>query len=108
MIKLVDLLKVLADEKRFKIVNLLLEQTLCVRALAGKLEISEAAVSQHLKILREAGLVKGEKRGYWTHYSVEEDVLTRIGDDLKNLVQQKTGCSPLCQPDSLKKCLRKE
>ena len=62
MKKLVKSLKVLADEKRFKIITLLLKESYCVGALAKNLKISEAAVSQHLKILREAGFVKGEKK----------------------------------------------
>ena len=64
--------KALSDESRFKLVNLLLTHDFCVGALAHHLKISEAAVSQHLRQLREAGLVKGEKRGYWTHYTVDK------------------------------------
>ncbi len=39
------------------------------------MDISESAVSQHLKILRNAGIVKGDKRGYFTHYYVDRDLL---------------------------------
>ena len=56
-------LKALSDETRMKIVILLLKNNYCVRALAKELKISEAAVSQHLKVLREAGLLTGEKKG---------------------------------------------
>ena len=71
--EIVQVFKVLSDETRFKLINLLLTHDLCVGALAHHLGISEAAVSQHLKQLREVGLVKGEKRGYWTHYMVERN-----------------------------------
>ena len=64
-------LKALADEKRLKILRMLLNSDLCVGALANHLGVSKPAVSQHLQILRKAGLVKGEKRGYWTHYKVD-------------------------------------
>ncbi len=80
------LLKALSDENRFKMVNLLLAQPYCVGALANQLGISEAAVSQHLQLLRKVGLVKGEKRGYWTHYIVEKDLLISLGENLKNIV----------------------
>jgi len=81
----VQVFKMLSDETRFELVNLLLTHDLCVGALARRLGISEAAVSQHLKQLREAGLVKGEKRGYWTHYMVERNVLTDLAGALTGL-----------------------
>ena len=73
MVQIVKLFKALADENRLKIVSLLSYNNLCVGALARVLNISKPAVSQHLKILREAGLVRGEKIGYWTHYRVETE-----------------------------------
>lgn len=81
----VQILKALSDETRFELVKLLLTHDLCVRALAHHLKISEAAASQHLKLLREAGLVKGEKRGYWTHYMVDRDKLNELAETLKGL-----------------------
>jgi DNA-binding transcriptional ArsR family regulator len=81
----VQTLKTLSDETRFELIRLLLTHDLCVGALAHHLKISEAAVSQHLKLLREAGLVKGEKRGYWTHYLVEKDKLNELAELLKGL-----------------------
>ncbi len=59
--EIVQVFKTLSDETRFNLVRLLLTHDFCVGALAHRLGISEAAVSQHLKSLREAGLVKGEK-----------------------------------------------
>ena len=53
--------KALSDESRFKLVNLLLTHDFCVGALAHHLKISEAAVSQHLKHLREVGWSKVKK-----------------------------------------------
>ncbi len=81
-------LKALSDETRWRLVHLLLTQDLCGKALAGRLGVSEAAVSQHLKILREAGLVDGEKRGYWIHYSVEREALQEIIAELGRMVRQ--------------------
>jgi ArsR family transcriptional regulator len=92
----IALLKALSDETRFKILQILLTRDLCVRALAYQLKISEAAVSQHLKQLRKVGLVKGEKRGYWTHYMVEKNRLndlSKILDELTHLPPRpETGC----------------
>jgi ArsR family transcriptional regulator len=83
----VKILKALADETRFNLLNLLLTHDLCVGALARHLKISEAAVSQHLKYLRDAGLVKGEKRGYWTHYTVAKERLIELAERLKDLTR---------------------
>lgn len=52
--------KALADENRLLLLRLLLRRNCCVRALARQLDISEAAVSQHLKVLREAGLISAK------------------------------------------------
>jgi ArsR family transcriptional regulator len=88
MTEILPTLKALADETRFRIINLLLTHDLCVGALAGHLNISKAAVSQHLQILRKAGLVTGEKRGYWTHYSVDKSTIHRIAEDLIKTADQ--------------------
>ncbi|SLM32260.1 Transcriptional regulator, ArsR family [Desulfamplus magnetovallimortis] len=83
---LIQSLKALADENRMKILTLLMKGDLCVGALANRLEISKPAVSQHLKILREAGLIKGEKRGYWTHYVVEREAIANISKQIGELI----------------------
>jgi len=87
MMETVDLFRALSDETRFKLLQLLLTSDLCVGALAYRLKISEAAVSQHLQQLRKVGLVRGEKRGYWTHYMVEKDRLHELGKTLEDLTR---------------------
>jgi ArsR family transcriptional regulator, arsenate/arsenite/antimonite-responsive transcriptional repressor len=82
---LINSLKALSDETRFKLVNLLLKHDLCVGALAIRLNITESAVSQHLKVLRDAGIVRGDKRGYYTHYYVDCTVLKDIAEDILKL-----------------------
>ncbi|MGI6097598.1 MAG: ArsR/SmtB family transcription factor [Dethiobacteria bacterium] len=77
--------RLLGDKTRFQIIKLLLEHDLCVGALAHRLKISKPAVSQHLRALREAGLVKGEKRGYWTHYKVERELLQKAASFLQEM-----------------------
>ncbi|NLN15249.1 MAG: winged helix-turn-helix transcriptional regulator [Tissierellia bacterium] len=80
-------LKALSDKNRFKILNLLLRHDYCVRALSKKLGISEAAVSQHLKVLRKAGLLVGEKKGYYMHYRVNGQVLLKLAAMLEELAR---------------------
>jgi ArsR family transcriptional regulator len=93
----IPILKALADESRLQIINLLLTHDLCVGALASRLAISKPAVSQHLQILRKAGLVKGEKRGYWTHYSIERSMLHRIAEEIHRKADLLPFSQGVCQ-----------
>ena len=93
---LIKALKALADEKRLKILRMLIANDLCVSALAKQLGISKPAVSQHLRILRKAGLVKGEKRGYWTHYIVEREALSQVALVLKDLSMEEKTSKTIC------------
>ncbi|MGI6129709.1 MAG: ArsR/SmtB family transcription factor [bacterium] len=88
-------LKAISEESRMKILTLLLQYNYCVRALARKLNLSEAAVSQHLKVLREAGLLVGEKRGYFMHYDVNRHVLYELSVRIEEMAatERKT-CNP--------------
>ncbi len=67
---------VLSVESRVQILQRLSEQSLCVGALSRRLGLSAGAVSQHLRILREAGLVLSERRGYYLHYRVNSDIFS--------------------------------
>lgn len=80
-------LKAIADDTRRSIIFLLLRHNFCVRALAGKLEISEAAVSQHLRVLRQAGLLSGKKKGHFMHYDVNRNVLNELAGEIKALAE---------------------
>src|SRR3972149_11547692 len=71
-----EIFKVLAVETRVKIIDLLKsEGPLGAKNIAGRLGITPAAVSQHLKILKQAGLVRNERKGYWIPYSIDEEAL---------------------------------
>jgi ArsR family transcriptional regulator len=96
MDRLLKGLKALAHETRLRLIHILLTQDLCGRALSRRLGISEAAVSQHIRILREVGLVAGEKRGYWVHYSVQREVLEHIIDELERLAYRSAISADHC------------
>lgn len=78
---LTRLFKVLGDETRLRLVRLLIDQGpeggLCVGALAARLGVSQSAVSQHLAVLRAAGLVVDQRRGYFVHYRLNRGQLQR-------------------------------
>jgi len=84
-----QVIKALSDDNRLSILGMLLRHDLCVGALSKHIGVSEAAVSQHLKVLREAGLVTGEKRGYYTHYAVNRDLLRDTAEELLRMADQR-------------------
>ncbi len=75
--QLTEVFKALSDPTRMRLVKLLSESegALCVNALAHILGVTQSAVSQHLRVLRQAGLVRGERRGPFVHYSLDRDGL---------------------------------
>lgn len=74
----VQIFKALGDETRLKILIILSRRKICAKGIAKHLNISEAAVSQHLKILKESGIVVGVKSGYFVHYILQEDILSDL------------------------------
>ena len=79
----------LAAPTRLRIVALLRRRALCVNALAGQLDVTQGAVSQHLRVLREAGIVVGEKRGYFVHYALNESALALWRQEIEKLLDVK-------------------
>lgn len=102
------MLKAIADETRLEIVKLLVKRSYCVGALARRLGLTEAAVSQHLKILREAGLLCGEKHGYFMHYDVCRDALQSLAESFTKLANaNREPCDPEdenCLQNRRRKC----
>jgi DNA-binding transcriptional ArsR family regulator len=91
--ELANLFKALSDPTRLRLIRLLSENSarscrvqdsecegrgfLCVNALAHRLGVTQSAVSQHLRVLRQVGLVNGERRGAFVHYTLEQGALDR-------------------------------
>lgn len=76
-----EMFKALAVETRVKIIDLLKTKgPLGAKKISEQLGITPAAVSQHLRILRQAGLVRSERDGYWIPYSIDEDALHNCRD----------------------------
>ena len=80
--------KALSDSTRLRMIELMTQHAFCVRALSLKLNLSDSAVSQHLKVLRDAGLVEGVKYGYYTHYRLCREPLEQLGQSLLDLAAQ--------------------
>lgn len=71
--------KAFGDETRLRLVALLAQQesgnALCVGRLAHELDTTASNVSQHLRVLKDLGLVRKERRGYRIHYFLDEEQL---------------------------------
>jgi ArsR family transcriptional regulator len=78
--------KALSTPTRITMIQLLRNRALCVGALAKILGITPGAVSQHLGILKDAGLVEAEKRGYFMHYRLKPKILARWKEALEQFL----------------------
>jgi len=66
--------RALGDDTRLRILGLLRMRELCVCELTGLIGLSQAAVSEHLRRLKDAGLVEDERRGTWAFYRLRSDI----------------------------------
>lgn len=104
-----NLFRALSDETRLRIMVLLTEKELCVCQLEWALGLTQAKVSRHLNVLRNAGLVKDRREGLWIFYSLSEpknEFERAIHKYLKNYFIKKHA---LFKKDlaSMKKCIVK-
>jgi DNA-binding transcriptional ArsR family regulator len=88
------LFSALSAESRVRIVQLLSKDTLCVGALSRFTGISAGAVSQHLRILRSAGLVQSERRGYFVHYRLAPGAAGLLRAALAAVLNPRKGTRP--------------
>ena len=77
-----ELARALGDPLRWRIVELLATEQLCVAHLAEELQTAQPLVSHHLKVLREAGLIEPDRYRYWTYYRLRPDALARLAATL--------------------------
>lgn len=76
------LFSALGDETRIKIVKLLSDGEQNVEDLTRLLDVAQPTISHHLRVLRENGLVQGEKRGRSIYYSLIQPAEESVDDDL--------------------------
>ena len=83
--KLARIFKVLSVDARVRIVQILKRRSLCVTELTGTLGITQAATSQHLRVLKDAGIVRFQKRGFHVYYYLDKQNLARLGKAINGL-----------------------
>ena len=64
--------KALGQESRFLIYNLINKKEMCICELSMILDLAQPSISHHVKILEQAGLIKGVKSGKFIHYQIEK------------------------------------
>ncbi|MEU3680030.1 metalloregulator ArsR/SmtB family transcription factor [Streptomyces sp. NPDC030592] len=94
-----DLIRVLADPLRLRIVTLLAKETLCTTHLVEETGARQTNLSNHLRVLREAGVVETEPCGRYTYYRLRPDVIASLAgqfaalaDSARNAVENKRAC----------------
>ncbi|MCX5085385.1 ArsR/SmtB family transcription factor [Streptomyces sp. NPDC056121] len=80
-----DVIRVLGDPLRLKIVTLLAQETLCTTHLVEETGAKQTNLSNHLKVLREAGLVETEPCGRFTYYKLCPEVLAGLSEQFAEL-----------------------
>lgn len=73
--------KAMGDPVRLRLLSLIASHAggeACVCDLTGVFELTGPTISHHLKVLREAGLISGERRGTWVYYRVHPETLGRL------------------------------
>jgi len=85
------LFKALADPHRLTILATLAraEDEVCVCDFTSALPLNQPTVSHHLKILRDSGLVTGERRGTWVYYRLAPGVNERLERALHSVLPQR-------------------
>jgi ArsR family transcriptional regulator len=78
----VDVIRLLADPLRARMVELLADGALCTCHLVDELDAKQPLVSHHLRVLREAGVVEREPRGRFTYYRLRSEALIAAADRL--------------------------
>ena len=79
---LAGMFKALGDPIRLRLLSLIASHEggeSCVCDLTGEFDVSQPTISHHLRVLREAGLIDGERRGTWVYYRVLPAALDRLG-----------------------------
>src|SRR6476661_2450449 len=74
----VDLFHALSDETRLEIIGLLRKGERCVCELTDALDAAQSRLSFHLRVLKDAGIVRDRKDGRWVHYELDAEVLEEI------------------------------
>ena len=86
----VDLFHALSDETRLEIIAMLRSGERCVCDLTEALDAAQSRLSFHLKVLKDAGIVRDRKDGRWVHYELDREAFEEI-EELVAAMKPATG-----------------
>jgi len=95
----VSLFHALSDETRLEIIERLKDGEQCVCDLTEALKTAQSRLSFHLKVLKDAGLIKDRPEGRWIYYSLNPDALKELEDivrSLQDLSPRRSSSSRCC------------
>lgn len=88
--------KALCDEKRLHILDLLRSGEKCACVLIEQMEIGQSALSYHMKILVESGIVTSRQEGKWTHYQISSQGSELATKRLLMITTPNSECKETC------------
>ncbi len=74
----IELFHALSDETRLEIIELLRKGERCVCELTDTLDAAQSRLSFHLRVLKDAGIVRDRKDGRWVYYELEPDAFEEV------------------------------
>ncbi len=100
-IRLAAMLKALGNPVRFRIMQYLAERQVCITGdFVAFTELAQSTVSQHLKVLREAGLIEGEIEGPATCYCISVEGIQFLKDQIEHWLPNCCSVKPSSQPSN--------
>jgi ArsR family transcriptional regulator len=95
----------LADPARLRILGVLADAGRCVCDIRSAVPIAANLLSYHLRVLREAGLIQGSRRGRWIDYRLAADAASLVGTAVRQAgfdatIAQPAGCAETCETPS--------
>ena len=87
--KILEAISAVTDKTRLQIIFFLGNKRVCVNEIAGNFKLSRPAISHHLKVLKNCGIIQNEKVGQETYYFLERGNLVKMLRDLAGAIE---GC----------------
>ena len=87
-----DVLKVISEETRLKIIDMLSCGEMCACEILEKLSITQSTLSYHMNLLAKSGLVFARKDGLWMRYRLNESKFKELKSFLDKISTDKTDC----------------
>ena len=99
--EITNYLKAISDPTRLKMVEMLNRHStpLCVNAIARKLNVTQSAISQHLRILKQVGIVTSSRSGYNINYRLKYDKINYFSSQLEQVLTPTNENTEHCDGD---------